>query len=99
MRNRIWTLLFCIHCLGLAAAAQNPAKSQLVLQVSNGGFIAFSSETSAADSKHVPESKSLADLIYSQALADENRIIHRVLMMHSIGSSLVTIFWLAYETL
>ncbi len=79
MRNRIWTLLLCIHCLGFAASAQNPAKHQLVLQVSNGGFVAFRSETSAADTKHIPDSKSLAALLYALALAGDNRIIHRVI--------------------
>src|SRR6266496_2970951 len=79
MRNRIWTLLLCIHCLGFAASAQNPARRQLVLQVSNGGFIAFRSETSAVDNKRIADSKSLASLLYAQALAGENRIIHRVL--------------------
>jgi len=78
MRSRIWALLLCIHCLGLAVAAQNPAKRQVVLQVSNGGFISFKSETSA-DNKNTTDSKSLASLIYSQALSTDNHIIHRVL--------------------
>jgi len=77
MRSRFWILLLSIHCLALMATAQNPAKRQIVLQVSNGGFIAFRSETPG--SKSVPESKSLTSLLYSQAFAGENRIIHRVL--------------------
>ena len=79
MRNRIWILLLCLHAGALAVAAQNPAKRQLVLQVSNGGFVAFRSETSAPDLKTVPDGNSLAALLYSQAFAGENRIIHRVL--------------------
>jgi hypothetical protein len=78
MKNKIWVVLLCIHCLGLAVAAQNPAKRQVVLQVSNGGFISFKSETST-DNKHAADSKSLASLIYSQALSSDNHIIHRVL--------------------
>jgi len=77
MRNRIWILLLAIHCLALTAAAQNSAKRQLVLQVSNGGFVAFRSETSG--SQNISDSQSLAALLYSQAFAGENRIIHRVL--------------------
>jgi len=77
MRSRFWILLLSIHCLALTALAQNPAKRQLVLQVSNGGFVAFRSETPG--SKSLPESKSLESLLYSQAFAGENRIIHRVL--------------------
>lgn len=77
MRSRIWILLLLIHCLALTAAAQNAAKRQLVLQLSNGGFVAFRSETSG--SQNVPDGKSLAALLYAQAFAGENRIIHRVL--------------------
>lgn len=77
MRGRIWILLLCIHCLGFAASAQNPAKRQLVLQLSNGGFVAFRSETPG--SKDLPDGKSLAALLYAQAFAGENRIIHRVI--------------------
>lgn len=77
MRNRFWILLLIIHCLALTAFAQNPAKRQLVLQVSNGGFVAFRSETPGSSTQ--PDSKSLAALLYAQAFAGENRIIHRVL--------------------
>ncbi len=77
MRNKLLILLLLIHCLAVAAAAQNPAKRQLVMQVSNGGFVAFRSETPGA--KSTPDSNSLAALLYSQAFAGNNRIIHRVL--------------------
>ncbi len=77
MRNRFWLLLLSIHCVALTAFAQSPAKRQIVLQVSNGGFVAFRSETPG--STNAPESKSLASLLYSQAFTGENRIIHRVL--------------------
>lgn len=75
MRSKLWILLVCIQVFAFTAAAQNPAKRQLVLQLANGGFIGFRSE--------VPGSKSsggsLAALLYAQAFAGENRIIHRVL--------------------
>jgi hypothetical protein len=77
MRNKLWILLLLTHCLAVAAAAQNPAKRQLVMQVSNGGFVAFRSETPGA--KNTPDSNSLTALLYSQAFAGNNRIIHRVL--------------------
>ena len=78
MRNRIW-LLIAIHFLSFGAMAQNSAKRQQVLQVSNGGFVAFKSETSAADNKETADSKSLAALIYAQAVSAGDHIIHRVL--------------------
>lgn len=77
MRNKLWILLLLIHCLGAGVAAQNPAKRQLVMQVSNGGFVAFRSETPGT--KSTPGGNSLAALLYSQAFAGNNRIIHRVL--------------------
>src|SRR5690242_4986093 len=72
MRSRIWILLLCIQAFAFTALAQNPAKRQLVLQLANGGYVAFRSEMSA-------NSNSLAALLYAQAFAGENRIIHRVL--------------------
>jgi hypothetical protein len=72
MRSKIWILLLCIQAFAFTALAQNPAKRQLVLQLANGGFVAFRSEMPA-------NGNSLAALLYAQAFAGENRIIHRVL--------------------
>ena len=77
MRSRIWILLLLFHCLGFVASAQNPAKRQLVMQLASGGFVGFRSETPG--SKDLPDGKSLAALLYAQAFAGENRIIHRVI--------------------
>jgi hypothetical protein len=77
MRNRFWILLLCLQAFGLTALAQNPAKRQLVLPLANGGFVAFQSEMPG--DKNSPNSSSLAALLYAQAFAGENRIIHRVL--------------------
>ena len=77
MKNRIWILLLCIHCLAFTVAAQSPAKRHLVMQVSNGGFVSFRSETATPGNK--TDGNSLAALLYSQAFVGENRIIHRVL--------------------
>jgi hypothetical protein len=78
MRSKIWILLLCFHCYAFAAAAQqHPAKRQLVLQLSTGGFVAFRSETSGSNPS--PDDNSLAALLYSQAFTGQNRVIHRVL--------------------
>lgn len=77
MRSRIWVLLLLLHCLAFAVSAQNPAKRQLVMQLSSGGFVAFRSETPG--SKDLTDGKTLAALLYAQAFAGENRIIHRVI--------------------
>src|SRR5262245_4720047 len=79
MRSRIWSLLLCLHCLAFAAAAQSPAKRQLVLPVATGGFVAFRSETSGATNEQLKNSP-LSALLFSQAFASDNdRVIHRVL--------------------
>jgi hypothetical protein len=75
MRNKIWILLLCFHCLSAAALAQNPAKRQLVLPLANGGFVSFRSEMPGGK----VNSSSLTALLYAQAFAGENRIIHRLL--------------------
>jgi len=79
MRNRILIFLLCLHGLAISASAQNPAMHQLILQVSNGGFVAFRSETSAPNSQASSNDNSLAALLYSQAFAGQGQIIHRVL--------------------
>ena len=77
MRSRIWILLLLFHCLGFAVSAQNPARRQLIMQLSSGGFVAFKSETPG--SKELPDGRSLAALLYAQAFAGNNRVIHRVI--------------------
>ncbi len=74
MRSKIWILLLCIQAFGFTALAQNPAKRQLILQLANGGFVAFRSEMPGNSS-----TGSLAASLYAQAFTGENRIIHRVL--------------------
>jgi len=74
MRSKFWILLLCLLAFAFSAAAQNPAKHQLVLQLANGGFVAFRSEVPSSRN-----SSTLAALLYAQAFAGENRIIHRVL--------------------
>jgi hypothetical protein len=79
MRNRIWVLLLCINWFGLVASAQTSAKRQLVVPVSTGGYVSFKSETSAIDKQGPADPESFTSLLHSQALTDENRIIHRIL--------------------
>jgi len=78
MRNRFWIFLLCFHGFAISAAAQNPAIHQLILPLSTGGFVAFRSETSIPN-KTTSDDNSLAMLLYSQAFAGGDRIIHRVL--------------------
>ena len=78
MRNKLLTFLLLIYCLAATVRAQIPASPQLVLQVANGGFVSFRSETSAADDQGDQGVKSLPATLSSQAVAGKNQIIHRV---------------------
>jgi len=74
------TLGFCLLALSSMATAQLPAKRQLIVPLPEGGFVAFKSETSWTDTKKTSAEVQRAPAILgSQALADENRVIHRVL--------------------
>ena len=58
----------------------SPAKRQLVLPLSNGGFVAFRSETSVPANAPAKEtSTALSAKLFAEAVAGDNRIIHRVL--------------------
>jgi len=79
MKNRIWLLFLSFMCLSFTAAAQSPLQHQVILSVSSGGFIAFKGETEKTNKNTPVSEQSLASMIRSQALQDENLIIHRVL--------------------
>ena len=51
--SKFCALLICIPCLAGSLAAQSMAKRQLVLPLSDGGFVAFRSETSASDNNQL----------------------------------------------
>jgi hypothetical protein len=60
--------------------AQEPAKRQLLVSLADGGFVSFKSETAWTDTKKVSTGvQRVPALLSSQALADENQIVHRVL--------------------
>lgn len=78
MRSKLWILLIYVHCLGFIAAAQSPAKRQLVLPISTGGFVSFRSETSGPANSQRKDNP-LSALLFAQAVAGDDRVIHRVL--------------------
>ena len=78
MRSKLWILLICLHCLAFTTVAQSPAKRPWVLPISTGGFVAFRSETSGAAKGQMKDNQ-LSALLFAQAVAGENRVIHRVL--------------------
>jgi len=81
MRNKLIKLLISVLCLpALSWVAAAQAKRELIVPLTEGGFVAFKSETSWTDAKKVStELQRLPAILGSQALADGNRLIHRVL--------------------
>jgi hypothetical protein len=72
--------MICLLALATLATAQEAEKRQLIVPLAGGGFVAFKSETAWTDTKRVsPQLQRVPAILSSHALADENRIIHRVL--------------------
>ena len=80
MRSKALTSVLCLLALATMVTAQDSAKRQLIVPVAGGGYVAFKSETAWTDTKKVsPQLQRVPAVLSSHALADENRIIHRVL--------------------
>jgi hypothetical protein len=72
--------LFCLLLMSAIVSAQPQARRPLIVSLSEGGFVAFKSETSWIDAKKTaPEIQRAPAILGSQALADGDRLIHRVL--------------------
>jgi hypothetical protein len=79
MKSKIWVTFLMVLLFGVVALGQGQSRRQFVLQVSSGGFVSFKSETSSISTERAVDTHSFAALINSQALAGDDRIIHRVL--------------------
>ena len=81
MINKTPALALCLLSLCLATMGQERATRQLIVPLADGGFVAFKSETAWADTKRASASaQELRGEFGSQALVDENHVVHRVLM-------------------
>jgi hypothetical protein len=80
MRSKALIIAFCLLALAGLASAQEGAKRQLIVPLADGGFVAFKSETSWTDAKRSStELQRGTSVLSSQAVMDDNHIIHRVL--------------------
>jgi hypothetical protein len=80
MRNKCCILAFLMIVLPSLAAAQEDTGRNVVVQLPEGGFVAFKSETSPDGSDNTAISvQELQAEFRSQAFADENHVIHRLL--------------------
>jgi hypothetical protein len=81
MRSRLLIIAFCLLNCFVVASAQERAKRQLIVPLADGGFVAFKSETAWADAKtSTLNFQEMQGVFDTQALVDENHVIHRVLV-------------------
>jgi hypothetical protein len=80
MISRVLIIISLLLTVSIGAMAQDAARRQLIVPLAEGGFVAFKSETNWTDLKkastNLPGAPAILD---SQALREDNHIIHRVL--------------------
>ena len=77
---KLLALTFCLLALSWVTSAQAPAKRQLIVPLPEGGFVAFKSETAWTDTKKTSaEVQRAPAIVGSEAIAEGDRLIHRVL--------------------
>jgi hypothetical protein len=81
MKSKSWIAVFILIILSSLVAAQEDTSRNLVVPLAEGGFVAFKSETASIRSTKnpAPHLKFQVGFV-AQALVDENRVIHRVLV-------------------
>jgi len=74
-------IIFCLAGVCLAASAQESANRQLIVPLTEGGFVAFQSETAWADARKAgAQFQRVPPILRAEAQLDENHLIHRVLV-------------------
>jgi len=80
MRDRVLLLALCFLTWTGLASAQETVKRQLIVPLSEGGFVAFKSETSWTDANRAStELQRGPAVLGSRAVIDDRHVIHRVL--------------------
>lgn len=74
------TLLGFVLCFPSLTQAQERGPRQLVVPLADGGFVAFQVETAFSGPNKAADSQQPHQTLDSQALVDENQVIHRVLV-------------------
>src|SRR6187549_2526757 len=68
----------CMSCWPLIARGQEATK-QLIVALPEGGFVSFRNQTAWTDFRQALDLRKLPAALGSQAVADQNQTIHRVL--------------------
>jgi hypothetical protein len=80
MRNRLLLVAVCLLPLLFSPSPSSAGTKQLIVSLSRGGFVAFRSETEWANARKALQfSRTTSTALRSQALVDENQVIHRLL--------------------
>jgi hypothetical protein len=69
-------LLLCFS----PAGSQERSPHQLIVPLSNGGYVAFKAETAFAETKKASDQQQARAVFDSQALIDDKQVIHRLLV-------------------
>src|SRR5438045_130834 len=79
MRNSISFLALLLMSLTVTTNAQDSTEKQLVVPLTGGGFVSFRNQTAWTDLRQAFDLHKLPAALGSQAVADHDQIIHRVL--------------------
>lgn len=74
------TLIFCLLFLVSSIKAQQRGPHQLIVPLTDGGFVAFQVETAFSTPSKTSDNQQTRAIFDSQALVDDNRVIHRILV-------------------
>jgi hypothetical protein len=81
MKSSRWILVLLFALLPPLGTAQDESTRKVVLPLAEGGFVAFKSETAwAAATGTSPAAQVVQGEFSTQAFADDNRVIHRLLL-------------------
>jgi hypothetical protein len=79
MRSRSLLLILLVLGLPLMAPGQDFTTKQLIVSLPEGGFVSFKNQTAWTDLRQAFDLRKLPAALGSQAVADRNQTIHRVL--------------------
>ena len=79
MRSKFLFLVFLVLGLPLLVRGQDFTTKQLIVSLPEGGFVSFKNQTAWTDLRQAFDLRKLPAALGSQAVADRNQTIHRVL--------------------
>jgi hypothetical protein len=78
--SRFVALIVCLLCVVSASQAQQRGPHPLIVPLTDGGFVAFQVETAFSAPDKISDNQQTRAIFDSQALVDDNHVIHRILV-------------------